>query len=244
MQTGFACFYFLFLFLTRGNNSFTLKGEKSMSNRQPLNTSYGLSQAIIPNSPSPIISKRAPLTSDLMQLGTIWCDTPINSVYILASIVNNLANWILVAAGGAAGIFTSLIVAPGPIALTGTTGINAAGAAVTNIGTAPGTGVVNIGNTTGGIDTNGTITMTTGNLNLTVGDIVLNGAGQDVEVQQSGAFIFNGGAYVVYHATDPNGVVAALKGSLCLVSSGTGVGDRMWVNTDGLTTWTAVTTAA
>lgn len=38
--------------------------------------------------------------------------------------------------------------------------------------------------------------------------------------------------------------VSAAKGSLYLRSDGSGTGDRMYVNTNGSTTWTAVTTAA
>lgn len=38
--------------------------------------------------------------------------------------------------------------------------------------------------------------------------------------------------------------VSAAKGSIYLRSDGSGTGDRMYVNTDGATTWTAVTTAA
>ena len=38
--------------------------------------------------------------------------------------------------------------------------------------------------------------------------------------------------------------LSAAKGSLYLRSDGSGTGDRMYVNTDGSTTWTAVTTAA
>lgn len=38
--------------------------------------------------------------------------------------------------------------------------------------------------------------------------------------------------------------VSAAKGSLYLRSDGSGTGDRMYVNTNGATTWTAVTTAA
>lgn len=38
--------------------------------------------------------------------------------------------------------------------------------------------------------------------------------------------------------------LAAAKGSLYLRSDGSGVGDRMYINTDGSTTWTAVVTVA
>ena len=38
--------------------------------------------------------------------------------------------------------------------------------------------------------------------------------------------------------------VSAAKGSLYLRSDGTGTGDRAYINTNGSTTWTALTTAA
>ena len=38
--------------------------------------------------------------------------------------------------------------------------------------------------------------------------------------------------------------VSAAKGSLYLRSDGTGTGDRAYINTNGTTTWTALTTAA
>jgi hypothetical protein len=36
----------------------------------------------------------------------------------------------------------------------------------------------------------------------------------------------------------------APKGSLYLRTNGSGTGDRAYINTDGMTTWTALTTAA
>jgi len=49
---------------------------------------------------------------------------------------------------------------------------------------------------------------------------------------------------VVSGAGNPNGVVTAAKGSLYLNTTGSGIADRAWINTDGGTTWTNVTTAA
>lgn len=206
-----------------------------MSNIQPQKVSYGLSQALIVNAPSPIVAKRNPLTTDFMQIGTVWSNTLTNAIFILASIVNNSATWEQVSQGGAAA-FTTLTVTPGPVTLTGTVNINTAGAAVTNIGSNPGAGIVNIGNAASGVDLVGDVTVANG-------DVVVLG-GRDVEVTTAGSFQFTGGAYIVYHAGDPNGVVAALKGSLCLSNAGTGVADRAWINTDGISTWTAISTVA
>lgn len=42
----------------------------------------------------------------------------------------------------------------------------------------------------------------------------------------------------------PNGSVTAPKGSLFLATNGSGVGDRAFINTNGATAWTAITTAS
>lgn len=208
-----------------------------MSTIQPKNTSYGLSQAIINNAPQPVSAKRAPLTSDFMQVGTVWCNTTTNTVYILASITNNSANWQAVGGGGA-GVFSSLTVTPGPINLTGTTNI----IGLTNINVA-GTANTNIGNATGSVDIEGDVTLTDGNLELAVGDIILTGGGADVIVPAGGSFQFAATAYILAGNGDPNGTVAALKGSIYLNTAGSGTGNRMYINTDGINAWTAVTTA-
>jgi hypothetical protein len=52
------------------------------------------------------------------------------------------------------------------------------------------------------------------------------------------------GAGIYSRTTSPNGALTAPKGSICLVSNGSGVNDRLWTNTDGGTTWTSVTCAA
>lgn len=69
-----------------------------MSKQQPNNTSYGLSQPIINEAPSPIISKRNPGVNDLRAVGTIWCNTATNTVFILSGISNNMAIWANVSA--------------------------------------------------------------------------------------------------------------------------------------------------
>jgi hypothetical protein len=170
-----------------------------------------------------------------MQICTVWSNITTSVVYILASITNNSANWVQVSQG-AGGAFTTLTVTPGPITLTGTTNINSAGNAVTYIGVAPGAGTVNIGNDTGGVNMFGDVDLDS--------DLILSGAGRDIEITQTGAFQFTGGSYIVYHSGDPNGVVAALKGSICLSNAGTGAANRAWINTDGISTWTAISTVA
>lgn len=67
---------------------------------------YGLSQELINIPQHPIVSQRAPMTSDMAEIGTIWIDIPNDDSYILTSIVANVATWIN--AGGGSGIFNSL----------------------------------------------------------------------------------------------------------------------------------------
>lgn len=64
-----------------------------MSTQQPNNTSYGLSQPIINDAPSPVISRRNPGFNDFKAIGTIWCNTVTNTVFILSGIANNMAMW-------------------------------------------------------------------------------------------------------------------------------------------------------
>lgn len=52
------------------------------------------------------------------------------------------------------------------------------------------------------------------------------------------------GIVFMSNPTDPNGAVTAPVGSLCLVSSGSGTADRLWMNTDSGTTWTSIVTTA
>lgn len=131
-----------------------------MAGRQYQNVSYGLNQPLNVENPTPVIAKRNPTTSDFAFPTTIWTNITTNALYILASVSNNQANWVLLEVGGGAGVFGSLTVTPGPISLTGTTTINTAGGAATSIGTG-GTGVVNIGNATGNTSVTGSLTTTT-----------------------------------------------------------------------------------
>jgi hypothetical protein len=57
------------------------------------------------------------------------------------------------------------------------------------------------------------------------------------------AFQFLGIDFIVGSGT-PNAVVTAPKGSFYLNTGGTTTNDRAYINTDGSTAWTAVTTAS
>ena len=78
--------------------------------------SYGLTQALINVFPAPIVSKRAPTTADKAPIGSVWVNTVTNSVYILSSVANNMANW--VSTSGGSGSFSSLTVNPGDVNVT------------------------------------------------------------------------------------------------------------------------------
>ncbi len=69
---------------------------------------YGLTQALLPEPPKPIIALRIPTTSDFgYSLGTVWVAKNVPSAYILVSISSNIALWQLVAPAGG-GSFTTL----------------------------------------------------------------------------------------------------------------------------------------
>lgn len=134
-----------------------------MSKIQALNTLYGFPTPLSPAALVPIVSKRAPTTTDYAAIGQTWIFTTSNAAYILTSIVSNVANWLQIEGAGTIGTFTSLVVTPGPTAITGTTGITGA---TTIIGTtlinSTGTAATTIGNATG------TVTLVTGAGGLTI----------------------------------------------------------------------------
>ncbi len=118
-----------------------------MSAIQPANNLYGFPQPLSSVFRPPIVSKRTPAINDFAPIGTLWIDVPGQTAYVLVSIVSNIATWEIMTPAGGAGVFSSLVVNPGPITLTGTTTINGAGAANTTIGAGANTGIVVIGNT-------------------------------------------------------------------------------------------------
>lgn len=168
---------------------------------------YGLTNALPNIFPAPIVSSRAPTANDTAQIGQVWIDKPANQVYVLTSVVANVATWVSSAGGG--GIFSSLSVSPGPISLEGTTTINTTSTDDTTIGNATGdvgilgdtvnllgtqlninltnTGDTSIGNTTGSVDITGgntTIGATTTLLLNSTGDVNIEGAAVDIESGQ------------------------------------------------------------
>lgn len=82
----------------------------------------------------------------------------------------------------------------------------------------------------------GGITLTAGSVTVSNGDVVISTATKGVTLP--------GGQRVISGTGSPNGSVTAVKGSLYLNATGSGVADRAFINTDGGTTWTAITTVA
>lgn len=118
-----------------------------MSFVQKKNNLYGFESPLTPSVDVPIISQRAPTTTDYASLGREWIDVPTNAVYFLTSIVSNVATWVSVS--GAAGVFTSLTVNPGP------TNLSTVGNGAVNIGNAANTQAITINSGPGGIAIDG-----------------------------------------------------------------------------------------
>jgi len=98
--------------------------------------------------PAPIVAKRAPTANDInYPLGQEWVYPATNAVYFLTSVLAGAANWVDVS--GAAGVFTSLTVNPGP------TNLSTVGNGAVHIGNATNTGAVTIDVGTGNFALNG-----------------------------------------------------------------------------------------
>jgi len=95
------------------------------------NIGYGLDNALQGLAPRPIVSKRAPLTTDSAEIGTTWVDTATQAVYVLAAISAGSAIWTTSPAAGS-GTFTSVTVNPGNLLVSaGNATISAGNLAVT-----------------------------------------------------------------------------------------------------------------
>ena len=65
-----------------------------MSVNQPGDVAYGFSQALIGVPSKPILAQRSPTTNDKAQIGTTWINQANNLVFIITSIVDNVATWV------------------------------------------------------------------------------------------------------------------------------------------------------
>lgn len=109
-----------------------------MAVRIPQDTSYGLSQAILGVTPSPIISTRNPVARDRAQLGQIWINRTTGGCFFLTNIAANAYTWYAAASAVAnltsAGFVTAT--GGGGVGLVATAGgltVNAGGAAITGL---------------------------------------------------------------------------------------------------------------
>lgn len=193
--------------------------------------------------PINIIAKRAPGANDFAEIGTQWIysidDTGagVNEIYVLTSIVEGVPTWTNLESSGGSGSFVN-IVASGTILAGG-----AIGSTTGNITAFSGNIVATLGSVSAGTSVTagtsvgaGTTITAGGQITSTAGNLVCSAAGQGV--------ILGGGAKVVCGTGDPNTVVTAPQGSLYLNLAGSGVADRLFVNSDSGTTWIAVTTAS
>lgn len=115
-------------------------------NQKRNNVAYGLSQALLNISPLPIVANRAPQTSDMAALGTLWIFPASNAAYVLTSIVSNVATWSNISGG--AGLFTTLT-------NTGQINLNTTTAATNVIGNLVGAGSLTLLVGTGGFGLDG-----------------------------------------------------------------------------------------
>ncbi len=75
---------------------------------------YGVGDNLIAIPPQPIVANRDPGTSDFAQPGTVWINSSDDTIWMLATITANSANWQTSPASGV-GIFTSVQVNPGDL---------------------------------------------------------------------------------------------------------------------------------
>jgi len=75
---------------------------------------YGVGDNLIQIPPQPIVANRDPSTADFAQPGTVWINSTDDTIWMLATITSNSANWQTSPASGV-GIFTSVQVNPGDL---------------------------------------------------------------------------------------------------------------------------------
>jgi hypothetical protein len=113
---------------------------------------YGIDNALQSLAPQPIIANRAPTTSDTAPLGALWVWPAQDEAWILVSNANATATWNLIESSGGAGVFSSLLVNPGPVTTQGTGAVNISADAVAttiNVGTGAAVKTLTLGSQTG-----------------------------------------------------------------------------------------------
>jgi hypothetical protein len=124
----------------------------AIRNRTVNSVAYGFTTALQDLSPLPIVASRAPIGADSSPVGALWCWPANAQVWVNDGIINGVSQWLLLTTSGAAGVFSSLLVNPGPVTTQGTGAVSISGDAVgTTIGLGAGAGakLITIGSVTG-----------------------------------------------------------------------------------------------
>ena len=220
---------------------------------------YGLTNALQSLAPQPILANRAPNVSDSKPIGSLWCWPATQEVWVNDGVVAGLSQWILISQGGA-GVFTSLLVNPGPVTTQGTGAVSISGDAVnTTVGLGNGAGakLVSVGSATGASSL--TLRAGTGNFSLdgvagttyTVGASTTTGTITIGGTAQTGTLTFGGGtgAQIVNLATGATGVKTvhiadSAVANVVTLGSLTGAASlKLQSGTGGLSLATGATTA-
>lgn len=154
----------------------------------------------------PIVTNRAPLTSDRGIAGQVWVDQTNNLAYMFNKNSAGLAQWIQIVAGGGAGVFTSLIVTGALTQTAGNVNISAdAAVAAVNIATGASAKTLTLGSATAGSVTN------------VNSDLVIATAGKGLTI--------NGGA-----ATDTIGQATLVAGVATVLNTNIAATDRIFIS--------------
>lgn len=154
----------------------------------------------------PIVTNRAPLTSDRGIAGQVWVDQTNNLAYMFNKNSAGLAQWIQIVAGGGAGVFTSLIVTGALTQTAGNVDISAdAAVAAVNIATGAAAKTLTLGSATAGSVTN------------VNSQLVIATAGKGLTI--------NGGA-----ATDTIGQATLVAGVATVLNTNIAATDRIFIS--------------
>ena len=153
----------------------------------------------------PVVTNRAPLTSDRGIAGQVWVDQTNNLAYMFNKNSAGLAQWIQIVAGGGAGVFTSLTVTGALTQTAGNVDISAdAAVAAVNIATGAAAKTLTLGSATAGSVTN------------VNSQLVIATAGKGLTI--------NGGA-----ATDTIGQATLVGGTVTIANTNIAATDRIMI---------------
>lgn len=160
------------------------------SNKPRRNVSYGLTNALQTIGPIPVVSSRAPSTSDVAEIGTVWVNKGTSAAWILAKVAAGSATWTPTSVNAGATIATGdFTVTTGDIFVTAGDITANAGSVVVATDVVSGVGDITavVGDVIAGADmTAGVhITATAGDITATLGTVT---AGVDVIAGRS-AFV-------------------------------------------------------